>query len=146
MEEEKIKITDDDDFVMIERGGQILSGGFHVNSILLKHKKSPMHTLNKNLYGGGGEVSDIFKDLAIPAGIFYQPTQSGGRKENVISEEDIDEDIYTKLTKLASVEENRSKNNDPKDAMKKHDKINSKSKKVKNQTKKKVTKKNQKAK
>jgi hypothetical protein len=73
---EKEIITDDDDFVMIERNGQILSGGFHVNSILLKHKQSPMHTINKNFNGGGTNVSDLFKDLAVPSGIFFQPNKN----------------------------------------------------------------------
>jgi hypothetical protein len=111
-------ITNDDDFVMIERGGEILSGGFHVNSILLKNKHSPMHTLNQKIYGGeraeSNNVSDIFKDLAIPAGIFYQPNKFGGYREDknkVIEEnEEINEDIYEKLVKLATIEETKKIN------------------------------------
>lgn len=105
---EKEIITDDDDFVLVERNGQILSGGFHVNSILLKHKQSPMHTLNKG--GSSSNVSDLFKDLAVPAGIFYQANKTGGHKEEtnkVIEEEEIHDDLYDKLIKLASVEKKR---------------------------------------
>ena len=104
---EKEIITDDDDFVMIERNGEILSGGFHVNSILLKHKQSPMHTINKNLTGGGNNVSDLFKDLAVPSGIFFQPNKTGGYREDknkVVEEQEVDDDLYEKLVKLASVE------------------------------------------
>jgi len=109
-EEENI-ITNDDDFVIFNNGEKILGGGFHVNSLLLKHKKSPMHTLNQNFRGGDSNVSDIYNYLAIPAGIFYEPNKLGGRRENtnniadkVIEEQDIDEDLYNKLVKLASVD------------------------------------------
>jgi len=108
------EVTDDDDFVMIERGGEILSGGFKVDSILLKHKRSPMHTLNKgSMSGGGTNVSDLFKDLAVPAGIFYQPNKTGGgyKEESgkTIEENEIDDDLYEKLVKLASVEDTQQK-------------------------------------
>jgi hypothetical protein len=105
---EKEIVTDDDDFVMIERNGEILSGGFRVDSILLKHKQSPMHTLNQKFYGGASNVSDLFKDLAVPSGIFFQPNKTGGYKENrnkVIEEEEVEDDLYDKLVKLASVQE-----------------------------------------
>ena len=105
---EKELVTDDDDFVMIERGGEILSGGFKVDSILLKYKRSPMHTLNKgSMNGGGNNVSDLFKDLAVPSGIFFQPNKTGGYREDknkVVEEEEVDDDLYEKLVKLASVE------------------------------------------
>jgi len=111
------EITDDDDFVMIERNGQILSGGFHVNSLLLKHKQSPMRTLNQRFSGGSGtdegNVSDLFKDLAVPAGIFYEPSKSGGSANKHHDDDDakeIDEDIYDKLVKLASIEEKSKEN------------------------------------
>jgi hypothetical protein len=104
---EKELLTDDDDFVIMRRGGEILSGGFKVDSILLKHKRSPMHTLNKS--GGGNNVSDLFKDLAIPAGIFYQPSKTGGgykeESEKTIEEEELDDDLYDRLVKLATSED-----------------------------------------
>jgi len=110
LQNKETEVTDDDDFVMTERNGEIIAGGFRVNSLLLKHNQSPMHTLNQQMQGGGPteNVSDVFKDLAIPAGIFYQPTtttKSGGYRlgENVVEEEDVDDDLYDKLVKLASV-------------------------------------------
>jgi len=108
-------VTDDDDFVMIERGGQIMSGGFKVDSLLLKYKKSPMYTLNKSsMSGGGNNVSDLFKDLAVPAGIFFQQRQIGGRNkynnEKIVEEDEIDDDLYDKLTKLATTQETYKKN------------------------------------
>jgi hypothetical protein len=108
------EITNDDDFVMIERNGEIISGGFNINSLLLKYKQSPMHTLNKKQSGGanGNVVSDIFKDLAVPAGIFYNPTQTGGSmgKEEVVQEGEVEDDLYDKLVKMASVETKSSAN------------------------------------
>jgi len=111
---EKELVTDDDDFVIIERNGEILSGGFKVDSILLKYKRSPMHTLNKgSMSGGGNNVSDLFKDLAVPAGIFYQPNKTGGGNkegsEKMIQENEVDDDLYEKLVKLASVEDTQQK-------------------------------------
>jgi len=104
-------ITNDDDFVIFNNGGQILGGGFHVNSLLLKHKQSPMHTLNQKYHGGGSlNVSNLYDYLAIPAGIFYEPNKLGGKRDErngqnkVLEEEDVDEDVYDKLVKLASVE------------------------------------------
>jgi hypothetical protein len=133
------EVTDDDDFVMIERGGEILSGGFKVDSILLKHKRSPMYTLNKDsMSGGGNNVSDLFKDLAVPAGIFYQPNKTGGgykeSGEKIIEENEVDDDLYEKLVKLASVEDTQQKGGRQKKRGTKKDMVN----------KKKVTKKQQK--
>jgi len=108
--------TDQDDFVMVKKGGKIISGGFDVNSILLKHNQSLMYTLNRQLGGGlSTDVSDLFKDLAVPAGIFYQPSTKigsiGGSKQekNVIGEEEVDDDLYEKLVKLASIQQESSR-------------------------------------
>lgn len=136
---EKEIVTDDDDFVMIERNGEILSGGFKVDSILLKNKRSPMHTLNKgSMNGGGTNVSDLFKDLAVPAGIFYQPNKTGGGNkddgEKTTQEDEVDDDLYEKLVKLASVEDTQQKGGRQKKRGTKKDMVN----------KKKVTKKQQK--
>lgn len=56
--------------------GQIMSGGYLIDSIMLKNGISPMTTYN---YKGGfkdkgddeDKVSSIFENLAVPAGLFY---------------------------------------------------------------------------
>ena len=45
----------------------IYSGGFSINSIMMKSGLSPILTVNKPLQSGGAsQVSDLFKDLVIP--------------------------------------------------------------------------------
>jgi len=140
---ERELVTDDDDFVMMERNGEILSGGFKVESILLKHKRSPMHTLNKSsMNGGGNNVSDLFKDLAVPAGIFYQPNKTGGENKKdigrTIQEDEVDDDLYEKLVKLASVEDTQKGGKQKKSRGTKKDFVNKKkfTKKQQNSSKK----------
>lgn len=110
MEHEKLKTLQDDDFVVIKDGKNIMSGGFSVNSVLLKLQKSPMFTMNNNTkYMGGGEnVSDLFKDLAVPAGLFFHPMYGSGKQPNssihseIDEDEELQDDIYDKLIELAS--------------------------------------------
>ena len=54
-----------------DQEGGIYSGGFSLNNILKKMGESPIITLNNNKKGGGEQVSDLFKDLAIPVHAFY---------------------------------------------------------------------------
>jgi hypothetical protein len=61
-----------------EKGG-IYSGGFSLNNILKNIGESPIITLNNNTRGGGEQVSDLFKDLAIPIHALYYKT---GGSEN----------------------------------------------------------------
>ena len=109
--------------------GNIMSGGYIVDSILLKEGIHPMKTLNSrksiddyekkhDLQFGGGNalsnvenngVSSIFQNLAIPAGLFYH-NQNGGINKDCINNNDLEnnyhhgkplsEDIHDKLYKL----------------------------------------------
>ena len=63
----------------IDEKGGIYSGGFSLNNMLKKMGQSPIITLNKNTTGGGEQVSDLFKDLAIPIHALYLKT---GGSEN----------------------------------------------------------------
>ena len=58
----------------------IHSGGFNVQSIMMKGGISPIMTLNNNMQTGGslGKVSDIFEGLVIPAFAYHNNYQSGG--------------------------------------------------------------------
>jgi len=63
-----------EDMIFYKNNDLIMSGGFSVESVLLKNGNSPMYT-NNSLNGGDGtrdKVSDIFKNYAVPAGLFYQ--------------------------------------------------------------------------
>jgi hypothetical protein len=134
-EKDQYIYTDDDDFVLYKKGDKIMSGGFSIDSILLSRGMSPISTINMFRTGGStGEenmnnnVSDIFKNLAVPSGLFYMQDKKiglqGGKKYDDIDEkynETIHDDIYEKLIGLSSVEFKNKKNNKTKKFMKKLD-------------------------
>ena len=61
-----------DDLVFnTDKNGVITAGGFSVNSCLLKSGVSPITTINNGSKKGGGSVSAIFNNLAVPAGLLY---------------------------------------------------------------------------
>ena len=63
---------DKDDFVLYNENNRIKSGGYSVNSILLNKNNPAFTTYNKQNGGGDSKkVSDIFSDLAVPAGLLY---------------------------------------------------------------------------
>jgi hypothetical protein len=59
-----------DDLIFYNEDGQINSGGYSVNSALLKQNMSPMVTINQEQQGGKN-VSSPFENLAVPVGIYY---------------------------------------------------------------------------
>ena len=60
--------------------GGIYSGGFSLNNMLKNIGQSPIITLNNNTTGGGEQVSDLFKDLAIPIHALY--LKNGGSEKS----------------------------------------------------------------
>lgn len=98
---------------------QIYSGGFSVNSIMMKSGISPFTTLN-NVNGqnaqNGGNVSDLFKNLVVPSWLVSQNNNfSGGSKHakndnDSEDEEIISDELYDKLLNLASISESEIKN------------------------------------
>jgi hypothetical protein len=57
----------------------INSGGFNVNSLLMKRGISPIVTLNTSpSQNGGDKVSDIFNDLVVPNWALYNPGKLTG--------------------------------------------------------------------
>jgi hypothetical protein len=68
-----------DDLVFYEEGGNIMSGGYLIDSILMKQGISPMTTLNQRggLNNNGEHVSNIFENLAVPAGLLYTYKKGG---------------------------------------------------------------------
>jgi hypothetical protein len=102
----------------------IHSGGFNVQSIMMKGGISPIMTLNNNNNGqkGGstGKVSDIFSGLVVPAYAYYH---NGGSKsksssyksrnsdndESDSEDEVIDDDLHDKLLGLVREHDNKLK-------------------------------------
>jgi hypothetical protein len=89
--------------------GGIHSGGFSVNSIMLKAGMSPIMTINSEQSGGKtNKVSDLFNDLVIPnwALSYNNRIINGGKykeveHDNSDSDDDvIDDDLHEKLLEL----------------------------------------------
>ena len=119
-----------DDFVLYKEGDNIMSGGYSINSIFLKNGVSPMQTVNfrkkglesnslekdgKNDKPHSSNISSLFEDLAIPAGLYFNNTKLF--PENKIPFEEYKEhtmlpdDIFDKLFKMVEYEPNLSKQN-----------------------------------
>jgi hypothetical protein len=94
----------------------VYSGGFSVDSVMLKAGLSPIMTVNNSIQTGGTDkVSDLFENLVIPNwALSYNNKIVGGHvsKDNVDddsedSDDDIDDDLHDKLIGL--VKEHDSK-------------------------------------
>jgi hypothetical protein len=77
----------------------IYSGGFSINSIMMKTGLSPILTVNTPLQSGGAtQVSDLFKDLVIPNWALSYGMNGGEYKdESSDSDSDLDSDIDDEL-------------------------------------------------
>ena len=77
----------------------ITSGGFSVNSIMLKMGLSPLVTLNNQ--SGGANVSDMFSGIVVPNWAFTHNNMTAGNPEDddKVDKDDevIQDDIYDKL-------------------------------------------------
>ena len=92
----------------------IYTGGFSVNSIMMKSGISPIMTINNGQHGGS-KVSDLFNaDLVVPNWAYTYGGDIGGRSHNMIDSDDdvdeIDDDLHNKLVDLIKVHENELKN------------------------------------
>jgi len=91
----------------------IHSGGFSVNSIMLKSGMSPIMTVNSEQFGGKNEkVSDLFNNLVIPNWtLSYNNRLVGGKyneiEKNIENAEDdiVDDDLHEKLLDLVKQHE-----------------------------------------
>jgi hypothetical protein len=111
----------------------INSGGFSVQSILMKSTTSPFITMNNNSPFSGGnnnnntnQVSDIFNSLVVPNWALYNPNNlqkiiinTNDKDKNVYANEgddncdddSIQDTLYDKLFNLANVKTDISKDN-----------------------------------
>lgn len=84
----------------------VYSGGFSVNSIMMKSGLSPILTVNKPLQSGGStKVSDLFNDLVIPNWALSYSMRGGEYKDESSDSDseidsDIDDDLHDKLLDL----------------------------------------------
>lgn len=96
-----------------DSGEGVYSGGFNVNSIMMKAGFSPIMTLNSRV-GGGGEsnkVSDLFDSLVIPNWALSYGNKMGGEYKDDSDEEndEIDDDLHDKLIGLVNEHDNKVK-------------------------------------
>lgn len=103
--------------------GDIYSGGFSVNSILMKQGISPMVTVNNNstlTHGGSSSssnVSDLFHNLVVPNWLLSYHHHGGGMDKTTTTEEiDSDdevltEDLHDKLLNFITVKDEEIKVN-----------------------------------
>jgi hypothetical protein len=136
---------DGDDLVFYtDEEKNIYSGGFNVNSIIMKAGLSPFSTLNKiNNQTGvnnqtGGNVSDLFEGLVVPNWLLSQENKFNGgfnaKNKNSDSDDDDDDDdvitddIHNNLLKLVTFNDNKNKHKKTKRNKnnKKNDKKNTK--------------------
>lgn len=103
-------IFEEDDMVFNKSNGTVQSAGFTVNSILMQKGEPALITKNYGLQTGGGSVSDLFKDLAVPAGLaqFNRKQFGGDVHESKIQKtrdpEPISDDLHEKLLKMVELE------------------------------------------
>ena len=99
---------DASDMVFNNDNKTITSGGFSVNSIMLKMGLSPLATLNKQ--SGGAQVSDIFDGIVIPNWTFTHDMTAAAKSiykpdietETDVNDEVLHDDIYDKLLDLVT--------------------------------------------
>jgi hypothetical protein len=98
---------DASDMVFDNNNNTITSGGFSVNSIMLKMGLSPLATLNKQ--SGGAQVSDMFDGIVIPNWAFTHDMTAGAKsiynpdiETDQIDDEVVHDDIYDKLLDLVT--------------------------------------------
>jgi hypothetical protein len=96
----------------------IHSGGFNVQSIMMKAGMSPIMTVNTEQIGGGEKVSDLFNNLVIPNWtLSYNNRITGGKHKEVEHDDSdnddvVDDDLHEKLLDLVkehNIEMKRSK-------------------------------------
>jgi hypothetical protein len=105
-----------------DQEGGIYSGGFSVNSIMMKAGMSPIMTINNEQFGGKSEkVSDLFNDLVIPnwtlsynnriVGGKYKEPENNLKNDSDNEEDDIiHDDLHNKLLELVQQHNNIVKN------------------------------------
>jgi hypothetical protein len=106
------------DMIFYKEGDKIMSGGFSIESLLLKNGGSPMYTKNDDSnFIGGRAVSDLFKNLAVPSGLLYQPSKEKKRNLFEYNEKEYEggfkdagvlpEDIHSQFMKFIELDNSK---------------------------------------
>ena len=108
-------------FYREQQGGNdiIMSGGYSVDSYLLKEGLSPIQTLNSlegksQMEGGSKQVSSIFENLAVPAGLFFnnqkpiQDMYGGARK--CMDHTMLPDNIFDEFMRMIEIDKTKKRN------------------------------------
>ena len=112
--------TNDLLFYKQQQGGNdiIMSGGYSVDSYLLKAGLSPIQTLN-SLEGGGHNVNDkmgssIFENLAVPAGLFFNNQKSAqdmnGGARKCMDHQMLPDNIFDEFMRMIEIDKTKKRN------------------------------------
>lgn len=86
--------------------GNITAAGFNIDSHLMKQGESAAHVFPDNTKTGGGlaeiaKVSDMFKGLAVPAGLFYLQQNIDVKYPTKSDNETVEPSLFDRLSKFA---------------------------------------------
>jgi len=112
---ENLDLFDGGDFVFTENSkGEVVSGGYKIQSFFLQGGIPPMTTYNEAPLTGG-KVSTPFEHLAVPAGLFYVNMRVPKKNINDSNEEHYKEhqmasdEMIDKLYSLVEVDKKRKR-------------------------------------
>ena len=95
------------DLVYTNNNGQINAAGFKINSHLMSGGESALHVVSDTSQAGGGimgaaAVSDMFKGLAVPAGLLYLQQNFGKKYPTKSNRETLEPGLFERLLDFAS--------------------------------------------
>ena len=95
------------DLVYTNNNGQINAAGFKINSHLMSGGESALQIVNNTNQTGGGimgaaAVSDMFKGLAVPAGLLYLQQNVGKTYPTTSNRETLEPGLFERLLDFAS--------------------------------------------
>jgi hypothetical protein len=93
----------ENDLVIYKNNKKVMSGGYEVNSLLLNDNLSAIHNENNGTQVGGEKVSNLFSNMAIPAGLLMiQEANKVSHYETMYHDEMFDNSLYEKLLEHVS--------------------------------------------
>ena len=115
-----------EDLVFYKENDKVMSGGYSINSIILKEGLSPITTYN---YSGGTKNHEsnnsLFENLAVPAGLFYMNPNKTYDCVYDTDHKTLSEDIHDKLFSLIEITKTKKKSR--KNSIKSNKKVSKKS-------------------
>jgi hypothetical protein len=92
-------ITGEDDFVLLKKGDEYMSGGFYIPSLITTYN------INNNDSDKNIQVSQIFQDLAVPSGLFFLQENKVMQKKYLYSKGGYEEDSSSSSSEEEEEEE-----------------------------------------